>query len=117
MYHIYKYELPSLGETCEIETPGKLNICDINWQLSANGQHKIYMWACVDIMSPIVKRTISVVGTGWEIQDPEKKQFLRTVHMPNGCVCHVLAVHNLENELFSENSDSTLTLNAENSAK
>jgi hypothetical protein len=124
MWHIYKYELPNLGETCDIETPLKLNICDINHQKDANGHDRIFMWACVDISSQMIKRTISVIGTGWEIDNPDKAQFLRTVHLPSGYVCHVLALHTPEpNEemreitLNEDNSASIPSLNDENSSE
>lgn len=114
MWYIYKYLLPGLGEESSVELPSSMHICDINHQ---NG--KIYMWACVDDTSPKVMRKIMVVGTGWEIDNPGQLQFLRTVHMPNGCVYHVLAVHdepapkNTGNTLNVPNSDSTLILNAD----
>ncbi len=116
MWFIYKYLMPGLGEAFEIELPEKLHVCDFHHQ-----DDKIYMWAVVDITSRLVKRKIMTIGTGWEIENPDRLQFLRTVHMPNGCVCHILAVHEEldpkidENALKEPNSNSTLTLNEENS--
>jgi hypothetical protein len=112
MWYIYKYLMPGLGEALEVELPEKCHICDINHQ-----DNKIYMWAVVNITSPLIKRKIITIGTGWEIDNPDCLQFLRTVHMPNGCVCHVLAVHDEpgtkidETALNAHNSDSTLALN------
>jgi hypothetical protein len=104
--------MPGLGEELEVELPERFHICDIYHQ-----DNKIYMWAVVDDTSPLVKRKIMTIGTGWEIECPQGLQFLRTVHMPNGCVCHVLAIHEVpglkidESALNVPNSDSTLTLN------
>lgn len=117
MWYIYKYLMPSLGEELELELPEKLHVCDFHHQ-----GEQIYMWAVVDITSPLVKRKIMTIGTGWEIENPDRLQFLRTVHMPNGCVCHVLAVHESKgikidvNALKDQNSDSTLALNEEDSS-
>lgn len=112
MWYIYKYLLPGLGEESSVELPSKMHICDINHQ-----DGKLYMWACVDTTSPTVIRKVMVLGTGWEIDNPGQLQFLRTVHIPNGYVYHVFAVHDEpepkddKNTLKSPSSESTLTLN------
>jgi hypothetical protein len=116
MWYIYKYLMPNLGEELVLELPEKLHVCDFHHQGDA-----IYMWAVVDTTSPLKKRKIMTIGTGWEIENPDSLQFLRTVHMPNGCVCHILAVHEekvpepQENALKDQNSDSTDTLKEDSS--
>ena len=114
MWYIYKYLLPGFGEESSVELPSNMHICDVNHQ-----DGKLYMWACVDTSSPIKMRKIMVIGTGWEIENPGQLQFLRTVHMPNGCICHVIAVHDdpspdgPQNTLNVPDNDHVLELNTE----
>lgn len=93
MWIIYKYKLPSLGGELNIEIPEKGRICDINCQ-----GEDIYMWCVVNTDSPMIKRKIVTIGTGWEISNPDNMMFLKTVHMPNGLVCHVMGIVDEEEE-------------------
>jgi hypothetical protein len=111
MWYIYKYLMPRLGEELELLVPSKMHVCDFHVQ-----GNDAFMWAVVDTTSPLVKRKIIAIGTGWPIENPDDMQFLKTVHWPDGCVWHYLAGHDSKGSPITEiilnasNSDITHTL-------
>jgi len=86
--HIFKYELPIIGEVFELKLPKDCVICDIQLQGSM-----IFLWAIVVTHAEFVTRKFLIVGTGWKLDDVELMYFMKTVQMPNGLVWHVFEVN------------------------
>ena len=61
MKAIYKYQLPAVGA---LQLPLGAQILTIQLQ---NGSPTL--WALVEPDNTLVDRTISIVGTGWEVED------------------------------------------------
>jgi len=82
--HIFKYELPLIGEPFQVQLPDGYAICDIQAQGNV-----ICLWAMIDSHAPFITETFQIYGTGWKIDDVHLKEFLKTVVMPDGLVWHV----------------------------
>lgn len=85
--HIFKYELPVIGERFELNLPKDCAICDIQPQ-----GESICMWAMVDIHAELETHAYMIVGTGWKLDDAENMYYVKTVVMPSGLVWHVFEV-------------------------
>lgn len=82
--HIFKYELPIIGEVFELKLPKDCTICDIQLQ-----ENVICLWAIVDTHAEFITHKFLIVGTGWKIDDVELLNYMKTIQMPNGLVYHV----------------------------
>ncbi len=85
--HIFKYELPLIGEIMELKLPEGMAVCEVHHQ-----ENKIYLWGMVDIHAPLETRQFVIFGTGWQIQNVSEMFYLKTVFMPDGLVWHIFEV-------------------------
>jgi hypothetical protein len=64
MKSIWKFPLE--GFECNVEMPTGAKILHVATQ---GDEPKPYVWALVDPDAPKVRRTLTIVGTGWKLKD------------------------------------------------
>lgn len=86
MNTIYKYELEVI-DIQEVELPEDCKILSVQVQ-----RGKVYLWALINIVRPLSKRTFRMYGTGHRIEFDvvDKLNYISTFQLQNGLfVFHV----------------------------
>ena len=92
MKRIYKYPLQTIGIS-DVQMPGggTAKMLYVGEQ-----DNVLYVWAEVDTDFDLQEVKIEVIGTGWDIDDTLRRDYISTVQMRNGLVWHIYRVHDIE---------------------